>query len=345
MHRSPLIISAALTVLATAAWAKPDAQALRKVDWKNHTYTHADGPKGGTTLKNGEWAMDHMTGDEIDYSESLSLHGVVYADLDGDGVEEAAVHLNYWGGGTGRFDAVNIYAADDKGKPKQIGRLPGGDRGDGGVANIKARPKDKAIELSRMSALSADGACCPSLLFIERWGMKNGKLVEQREHIKVTSFEEKTDDAKGSYQSHYQAGLVELKAQAYDVATRHFIDALMFKPGDASATGKLGFALMKTGDFAAADVLSAAAAVQSNPKKKAMILYNAGKVALESGEYSEYYAEAVKYFEASLALRPGNKPTLKALAEAKAALAKTQARDAARAKEAAKRKAEAAKKK
>ena len=308
--------AALLSPLAVQAAPSAKGQPMRQVDWKNHTYQHSEAG-GVVTLKAGEWGQDHVEDGEVMYSESLDLHGVIYVDLNGDAIEEAVVHLNYWGGGTGRFDELLVYTRGPDQKPKLIGRIPGGDRGDGGIAGLKA--VESAVQIGRMMALAPDGTCCPSLVLDERWALIGGEMVELADHRRISAMEDDRPDPSGQkYKAAYKAGMAELKGKGYEVAVKHFIDALSYRPRDTKATAKLGFALMKSGDFTAAAVLSAAAAAQKDPKKKAMILYNAGRVAMDG----KSYAEAIKHFEGSLKLRPGNAPTESALAEAKAQQAK-----------------------
>ncbi|MCA9771901.1 MAG: FG-GAP repeat protein [Myxococcales bacterium] len=78
-----------LLALALATWpALAAAQApasVRAIDWKNHTFQQGD---QAIKLTNGEWSK---TQEDDSFSESLSLVGVAYGDVNGDGVEDIVV--------------------------------------------------------------------------------------------------------------------------------------------------------------------------------------------------------------------------------------------------------------
>jgi hypothetical protein len=56
---------------------------------------------------------------EREHAPLISVDSMTYGDLDGDEVEEAAVHLNYSTGGTSNWDFLYIYKLD-RGQPKLL---------------------------------------------------------------------------------------------------------------------------------------------------------------------------------------------------------------------------------
>ncbi|MBK9030756.1 MAG: hypothetical protein IPL61_05350 [Myxococcales bacterium] len=190
-----LISSTLLTLAACGGGARSTAVAntggatapagLRAIDWANRTYEVGE---GSFTVVNGEaaFAFDE-DGNEVagDYQPTdpdafvergyFTVQPPVFGDVTGDGVEEALIVSVYNGGGTGQFDGVDAYGLRD-GQPVVIGHLPGGDRGDGGLYDIKV--EGGAVVVERMMSGPEDGACCPSKLQVERWAWQGGAFVE-----------------------------------------------------------------------------------------------------------------------------------------------------------------------
>lgn len=105
----------------TSALAPPAG--ARAIDWRNASYelTLLEG-EGATafTLVDGAWGDPAV--------EAVRLDDVVFGDLTGDGVDEAAVLSTYRAPGY-EFDRVDVYAADG-GAPRWLGVVRGGDAGD-----------------------------------------------------------------------------------------------------------------------------------------------------------------------------------------------------------------------
>lgn len=73
-----------------------------------------------------------------EYSPLVSVNSVTYGDLDGDGVEEAVVSLNYSTGGTQNWDYLYVYKLRN-GKPRLLARMEAGSRGYGGLIRAFVR--------------------------------------------------------------------------------------------------------------------------------------------------------------------------------------------------------------
>jgi len=69
-------------------------------------------------------------------SPLISVDSVTYGDLDGDGVEEAVVALNYSTGGTANWDYLYVYKLES-GKPQLLARMETGSRGYGGLVKLE----------------------------------------------------------------------------------------------------------------------------------------------------------------------------------------------------------------
>lgn len=126
----------ALTLLVVGSAGAQDAGIplpdVRTFDFRNFLYSSLHGVR--IRLHDGSWRRPPRQ-DAIN-GEWLSLSGVVYGDLTGDGREEAVVWLTECTGGTGQFSYANVFTATG-GAPERIGRVDVGDRADGGIAAIR----------------------------------------------------------------------------------------------------------------------------------------------------------------------------------------------------------------
>jgi hypothetical protein len=108
--------------------------------------------------------------------EGFYLGRIKYADVTGDGQEEAFVSIGIFSGGSAMLDYIYIYTLYNQ-RPKLLWSFATGDRADGGLRRIFAENGELNIELYGKSAdgkgkivgsdLFADdgmigGACCPT---------------------------------------------------------------------------------------------------------------------------------------------------------------------------------------
>ncbi len=171
---------------------------VRDVDWMNRTYESGD--MGPVTVVNGEYefafdgngnvvAADYEPADPDEYVErgSFGVGTPTYGDVDGDGAEEAVLVTYFHGGGTGRFSGIDVWTMK-AGKETLLGGIPGGDRGDGGIAGV--RFDGRVVVVDRMMSQDDDGACCPSKVQIERWSWDGKAFVEDEAARKLENFSE-----------------------------------------------------------------------------------------------------------------------------------------------------------
>jgi len=92
----------------------------------------------------------------------LVFDSVDYGDLDGDGGEEAAVHLHYGTGGTRTWDYLYVFK-DHGGRAELISRFVSGSRADGGLVRSSIRSNQLLLDLQDSERRTAD--CC-SLGFV-----------------------------------------------------------------------------------------------------------------------------------------------------------------------------------
>jgi hypothetical protein len=103
------------------------------------------------------------------------MDGVTYGDLDGNGTEEAAVHLNYGSGGTQNWDYLYVYKSVD-GRPSLIGILISGERGYGGL--VRSSIENGLLVLDFADADRRVGDCCSEGYIRVHYRWRNGTFVE-----------------------------------------------------------------------------------------------------------------------------------------------------------------------
>jgi type 1 fimbria pilin len=257
-----VIFTALLTLAAvSAAFSQTD---IRRVDFKNFTY----GPScaGETTtsvrVKNGEYVKETKQDGYTDQVDFRVL-AVEYGDLTGDGKDEALIRTNCNTGGTGQFSEGFIYTMK-AGKPSLLGRIPGGDRADGGLRSLTVDGGLLVVEYNDPD--KAAGACCAEGLVIQKYRVgSGGKLSESGAPIKRELYpKERIAFAKGAtgktwtisikpedrkrYSLGARAG--QTMSMSYTAATD--IDLRLLEEDNAQVTQaahKLDARLKKSGDY------------------------------------------------------------------------------------------------
>ena len=157
--------------------AAAPATGVRAIDWRNRPYVLTG--LGTVTLRDGraEFALD----DEGKVSAagatpaSFRVEPPLFADIDGDGTDDAVISSALGTGGTGQFSSIVVYTLRG-GQVVSLGEIPGGDRGDGGIRHVAL--SGSAVIVDRNVLAEGDGACCASTWRRERWIWRNGQLVE-----------------------------------------------------------------------------------------------------------------------------------------------------------------------
>lgn len=161
---------------------------VRAIDWRNRRYALdeigsvpvIDG-RGALAL-DGDLALDGELTPETDGAApggetgaSFRVDPPLFADVDGDGAEDAIVPCTLSTGGTGQFSAIRVYALR-AGRVVELGQIPGGDRGDAGIRSVAL--DGRAIIVERNVLAEGDGLCCPTRWRRERWLWRDGGFAE-----------------------------------------------------------------------------------------------------------------------------------------------------------------------
>lgn len=175
MIRSAVPVLPLVVGLLAACPAEPEASDAASAptleELRHATYRGLEGSTGPVTLTDGAWEGEPVApGSATRPVVKLAGDLRVVGDLDGDGIEEAAVLLEAWTGGTGTFVYLAVVGRSEEGVENRATALLGdrvqvrGMRIEGGrllVDVLEGGPEDAACcpgELAtRGFALSADG--------------------------------------------------------------------------------------------------------------------------------------------------------------------------------------------
>jgi hypothetical protein len=183
-----------LSIGAALAADTPKTTAIRRVDFKNFSFLW-DEEMGEYSLvpSISRWIsplpqkqiravrgihyfyLPSQGKDEREPAPLVSVDSVTYGDLDGDGIEEAAVHLNYSTGGTQNWDFLYIYKLS-QGSPRLLGVLESGSRGNGGLVRVCVT--GGLLVLDFADAERRVGDCCSEGYIRVRYRWQDRSFVE-----------------------------------------------------------------------------------------------------------------------------------------------------------------------
>ena len=192
---------------------------IRSVDFKNFTFSaHCveDSPKN-YTVKNGEYSYEKQEDGYVDRLFFNVTH-IAYGDLNGDKQDEAIVLTVCNTGGTGNFSEGFVFGLK-AGKPTLLVRIPGGDRGYGGLRETRV---ENGLLLVESNDAGENGAsCCPEFIVTTKYRLAAGRLVkagpETRREVVPTK---RVTFAKGTTGSTFKVKIPAGEAVRYIVGAR-----------------------------------------------------------------------------------------------------------------------------
>jgi hypothetical protein len=154
------------------SWSEPGENVPETWHWI------ASPPDSHFTTVNG---IHHFYDREQDKDEGrlaprIIVNSVTYGDVDGDGVDEALVALNYSPGGTGNWDYLYVYKLQD-GRAHVIARLQAGSRGSGGL--IRAFVQENLLVADFADSERLSGDCCSEGYIRVRYRWREDGFVEE----------------------------------------------------------------------------------------------------------------------------------------------------------------------
>jgi hypothetical protein len=204
MRLIPRLILAIATFAAVTANAQKVAT-LRDFDFDNFTYAWNDASDDKVPMDwkwltstpdehfraiNGMHQFHSFGQDRYERQRSplISVDSVRYGDLDGDGLEEAVVALNYSTGGTANWNYLYVYKLI-RGQAKLLARMRTGSRGSGGL--VRAFVRNQLLIADFADPEKRMGDCCSEGFIRVSYRWQDGVFVEdgqrQRETIYVHS--------------------------------------------------------------------------------------------------------------------------------------------------------------
>lgn len=181
-------------LLTASVFAQGD---MHKVDFKNFTYSaHCLGDRPSKiTVKDGEFSQEKQEDGYVDRF-SFSIMDIAFGDLNGDKQDEAIVLSICNTGGTGNFSEGFIYSMR-AGKASQVGRIPGGDRGYGGLRST--RVENGMLLVDSNDAGTEGAACCPQYIVTTKYrlGPRGGILKVGKSERRELYPKERVTFAKG----------------------------------------------------------------------------------------------------------------------------------------------------
>lgn len=188
-----ILRAASLAVVMLLVVSLPRPSSIRQVDFRNFAYPWNGGrepenlenpwhwiesiPSKTVRLKSGV----HRFWDEVEKgldrstAPGLWFESVTYGDLDDDGEEEAAVDLNYSGGGTANWGYLYVYTLD-RGGPRLLGWLESGSRAYGGLVKVSIQQGQLVLDFADPER--RDGDCCSDGYIRVRYVWKGEHFVE-----------------------------------------------------------------------------------------------------------------------------------------------------------------------
>ena len=163
-----IIVSVAPTIKANEV----SSGAPTLAELRNASYTGTeDGP---VMLLNGAWEGEPYSEGGASRPRAGLVEDVYFTgDLDGDGEQEAVVILWTASGGTGSNTYVVVMARQNN-EVRNIGTALIGDR----VKLRGGQVSDGKITLDVLQAGENDAMCCPTLLAVRTWSLREGQLEE-----------------------------------------------------------------------------------------------------------------------------------------------------------------------
>src|SRR5438477_12032199 len=113
---------------------------------------------------------------EREHAPVVSVDSVVYGDLDGDGTDEAVVHLNYGTGGTQNWDFLYIFKRTHN-RTHLIALLESGSRAYGGLVRRSIENGQLVLDFADAERRVRD--CCSEGFIRVRYRYRNGAFVEE----------------------------------------------------------------------------------------------------------------------------------------------------------------------
>lgn len=193
---------------------------VHQVDFKNFTYSArciSDRPSK-ITVKDGEFSEEKQQDGYVDRFY-FNVFGFAYGDLTGDKRDEAVILSSCNTGGTGNFSEGFVYSMK-AGKPSLVARIPGGDRGYGGLRSVAVENGLLVVESN--DAGEEGAACCPQYIVTTKYklGPRGGILKIGKETRRELYPKERVSFPKGSSSTTFKTTIRAEEGRRFIVGAR-----------------------------------------------------------------------------------------------------------------------------
>ncbi|MGR8998172.1 MAG: META domain-containing protein [Gammaproteobacteria bacterium] len=135
----------------------------------NNTTYHI-GELGTIRLDNGKFK--HRYGEGATQINEVTVEKIAFGDLNGDGLDDAAVVLTWQNGGSGTFKYL-VAIQNVSGLPRQMDSILLGDR----IQIREMSISDGKVALDELTFGSRDPMCCPSQSIKQTYSLRSGKWM------------------------------------------------------------------------------------------------------------------------------------------------------------------------
>ena len=151
---------------------------IRAVDFCNFAYPGIKTPRKSIGWPDPEfWLKEGVRQPEDKFGSGLiTLETIQYADVTGDGQEDALITLVWHSGGTMQVGMVYVWSIKDS-KPVALWDFAGGDRGYGGLRRVYEKGGDLVLEVYDPDAVA--GNCCSRRFIRTRFRWNGYKFLQQ----------------------------------------------------------------------------------------------------------------------------------------------------------------------
>ncbi len=182
-----------ISVVLTFGMLAAAEESLRTVDFRNFTY-----PLSGSRLGHDRlvWLDTNAPGSlrlkNGKGQSGFSLSSVSFADVTGDGRQDAIVVIHYGTGGTQQTDYIYLYAPSPAG-PRLLAYCRTGDRAYSGLQKVYGEHEQLVVELSDPAKMEAD--CCSAGIVRTRYVWRNERfqIIGAPEHEAASVLEHKEE--------------------------------------------------------------------------------------------------------------------------------------------------------
>ncbi len=169
-----------------AAGGFNSGQAIQQIDFRNYSFPWFEGrypgsPEGWAWINRPSRSTIRVADGRYSFGTDpngplVTFQSVTYGDLTGPGQSDAAADLIYHSGGTCQWHYLYAYTLR-QGTPRLLGVLRSGDRGSGGLANVKIS-KNRLV-LDFLDTTRRVGDCCSEGYVRVHYRLQDGRFAEE----------------------------------------------------------------------------------------------------------------------------------------------------------------------